>query len=93
MLTNSVKTMLWSTNTVMQYTQGSKWHNIQLRPFPAFGEPFEHVIENCVGQPPKTKTGNQFLLTVMCVSTRFLRPFPSVKITTPAITEALTKFF
>lgn len=35
------------------------------------GQPFEKVIVHCVGPLPKTKAGNQFLLTTMCASTRF----------------------
>lgn len=44
-----------------------------LCPIPVVEEPFQKVIVDCVGPLPKSKTGNQFLLTVMCVSTRFLR--------------------
>lgn len=64
-----------------------------LHPVPAVGEPFEHVIVDCVGPLPRTKSGNQFLLTVMCVSTRFPEAVPLRKITAPAIMKALTKFF
>lgn len=52
-----------------------------LSPIPVIGEPFELVIVDCVGLLPKTKTGNQFLLTVMCVATRFPEAFPLRKIT------------
>lgn len=38
-----------------------------LRPIPAVGEPFEHILVDCVGPLPKTRAGNQFLLTIMCV--------------------------
>ena len=64
-----------------------------LHPIPAMGEPFEHVIIDCVGPLPRTKTGNQYMLTVMCVSTRFPEAIPLRKITAPAITRALAKFF
>ncbi|KAK7926200.1 hypothetical protein WMY93_008510 [Mugilogobius chulae] len=64
-----------------------------LRPVPAVGEPFEHVIVDCVGPLPKTKSGNQFLLTIMCVTTRFPEAIPLRKITAPSVTKALTKFF
>ena len=64
-----------------------------LHPIPAIGEPFEHFIIDCVGPLPRTKTGNQYMLTVMCVSTRFPEAIPLRKITAPAITRALTKFF
>lgn len=43
-----------------------------LFPITAFGEPFEDVIVDCVGPLPWTKYGHQFLLTILCVSTRFL---------------------
>ena len=37
-----------------------------LRPIPTIGEPFEHVIIDCVGPLPKTKSGYQYMLTMMC---------------------------
>lgn len=64
-----------------------------LSPIPAIGEPFEHVIVDCVGPLPKTKSGNQFLLTMMCVSTRFPEAIPLRKITAPVVIKALIKFF
>lgn len=45
-----------------------------LQPIPAIGEPFEHVLVDCVGPLPRTKSGNQFLLTLMCI-----KLFPFVK--------------
>lgn len=64
-----------------------------LCPIPVMGEPFEKVIVDCVGPLPKTKTGNQFLLTIMCASTRYPEAIPLRKITSPVITKALVKFF
>lgn len=49
---------------------------VPLKPIPAVGEPFEHVLVDCVGPLPKTKAGNQFLLTIMCVATWFLEAVP-----------------
>ena len=40
------------------------------QPIPAFEEPFNRVIIDCVSPLPKTKSGNQYLLTVMCASIR-----------------------
>lgn len=48
---------------------------------------------DCVGPLPKTKAGNQFLLTVMCASTRFPEAIPLPKITAPVVSKALVKFF
>lgn len=64
-----------------------------LSPIPAIGEPFEHVMVDCVGPLPKTKSGNQFLLTMMCVATRFPEAIPLRKITAPVVIKALVKFF
>lgn len=64
-----------------------------LQPIPAIGEPFEHVLVDCVGPLPRTKSGNQFLLTLMCINTRFPEAIPLRKITTASVTKALIKFF
>ena len=37
-----------------------------LQPIPAFDEPFSRIIIDCVGPLPKTKSGNEYLLTIMC---------------------------
>ncbi|XP_065149952.1 uncharacterized protein [Paramisgurnus dabryanus] len=64
-----------------------------LQPIPVVGEPFEHVIVDCVGPLPKTKAGNQFLLTVMCLASRFPEAIPLRRITAVSVTKALVKFF
>ena len=63
-----------------------------LCPIPALGEPFEHVLVDCVGPLPKSRTGNQFLLTIMCVATRYPEAIPLRKITAQAVVKALIKF-
>ena len=64
-----------------------------LFPIPAFDEPFSRVLVDCVGPLPKAKSGNQYLLTIMCASTRFPEAVPLRNITAPTITKALVKFF
>lgn len=64
-----------------------------LNPIPVLGEPFEHVLIDCVGPLKKSKSGNQFLLTVMCLATRFPEAIPLRKISTPVVVKALVKFF
>ena len=44
--------------------------------FPATDEPFSRIIIDCVGPLPKTKSGNEYLLTIMCASTRFPEAIP-----------------
>ena len=64
-----------------------------LHPIPTFGEPFSKVIVDCVGPLPKTKTGNQYLLTVMCANTRFPEAFPLRNIKSSTVTKVLLRFF
>ncbi|XP_071950797.1 uncharacterized protein [Antedon mediterranea] len=64
-----------------------------LRPIPAFGEPFSRVIVDCVGPLPRTKNGNEYLLTIMCASSRFPEAIPLRRITAKNVVKALVKFF
>ena len=64
-----------------------------LKPIPAFDEPFSKVIIDCIGSLPKTKSRNQYLLTIMCVSTRFPEAIPLTSITAPKISKALVNFY
>ena len=64
-----------------------------LKPIPACSEPFSEIIIDCVGPLPKTKSGNQYLLTIMCRSTRFSEAIPLHNIKAPRIVESLVKFF
>ena len=65
----------------------------ELKPIPAFEEPFSHIMIDCVGPLPKTKAGHQYLLTIMCSSTRFPEAIPLRTITTEKVVDALTQFF
>ena len=42
-----------------------------LQPIPAVQEPLSRIIVDCVGPLPKTRSGNQYLLNIMCASARF----------------------
>ena len=64
-----------------------------LHPIPAFDEPFSHIIIDCVGPLPKTKSQNEYLLTIMCSSTRFPEAIPLRSIKTNTILKALIKLF
>ena len=64
-----------------------------LKPIPAFEEPFSKVIIDCVGPLPKTKSRKQYLLTIMCASTRFPEAIPLTNITASKISKALVNFF
>ena len=64
-----------------------------LKPIPVFGEPFSRIMIDCVGPLPKTRSGNQYLLTMMCTSSRFPEAIPLRNIKTSSIVKALIKFF
>ena len=65
----------------------------QLQPIPTFDEPFSRILIDCVGPLPRTKSGNEYLLTIMCTSTRFPEAIPLRNIKTKSIVKALIKFF
>ena len=66
---------------------------VPLHPIPVVGEPFERVILDCVGPLPKTRSGNQYLLTIMCCVTRYPEAVPLRNITAKTVVKALVKFF
>ena len=65
----------------------------ELQPIPAFDEPFSRILIDCVGPLPRRKSGNEYLLTIMCTSTRFPEAIPLRNIKTKSIVKALIKFF
>lgn len=64
-----------------------------LKPIPAVEEPFSRIIVDCVGPLPKTRSGNQYLLTIMSATSRFPEAIPPRNIKAKTIVKALTKFF
>ena len=63
-----------------------------LYPIPAVSKPFKHLIIDCVGPLPPSKTGSIYLLTVMCQTTRYPAVYPLRTITTRSIVKALSQF-
>ncbi|KAF7654545.1 hypothetical protein LDENG_00068500 [Lucifuga dentata] len=63
-----------------------------LCPVPAIGQPFEHLIIDCVGPLPQSKSGANYLLTVMCQSTRYPAAYPLRSITARSVVRALSQF-
>lgn len=71
--------------------------NQTLKPFPlspisVVSEPFEHLIIDCVGPLPKSKSGSCYLLTVMCQSTSYPTAYPLHTITAKSVVRALLQF-
>ena len=63
-----------------------------LQPIPAVEESFSRVIVDCVGPLPETAR-NQYLLTVICASTRFPEAIALRNIKAKNIVKALIMFF
>ncbi|KAJ8040905.1 hypothetical protein HOLleu_15350 [Holothuria leucospilota] len=64
-----------------------------LKQIPAFEEPFRRVIIDCVGPLPKSRAVHQYILTIMCASTRFPEAIPLTNINARTVLQALLKFF
>lgn len=64
-----------------------------LQPIPVVDEPFRKIVIDCVGPLPKTRRGNQYLLTIMCVSTRFPEAIPLRSVHAKNIVRELVKIF
>ena len=63
------------------------------QPIPAFEEPFSRVLIDCVGPLLKSKSRNEYLLTIICTSARFPEGIPLRNIKAKTIIKALVKFF
>lgn len=63
-----------------------------LYPIPSVEQPFEHLLIDCVGPLPPSKSGSKFLLTVMCQSTRYPAAYAMRNITTRSVVKALSQF-
>ena len=48
---------------------------------------------DCIGPLPKTKSGNRYLLTIMCASSRFPEAIPLRAMSTKKVVESMTNFF
>ena len=64
-----------------------------LHPIPVVSDPFEKVVVDCVGPLPRTKKGNQYLLTVMCSAIRYPEAFPLRDIKAKHIVKSLLQLF
>ena len=64
-----------------------------LVPVPAFGQAFERLLVDVVGPLPRTKKGNNYLITIMCASTRFPEAVPVRKVTSKSVMGQLQRFF
>ncbi|KAG1933868.1 gag-pol fusion protein [Pimephales promelas] len=63
-----------------------------LYPIPVLGNPFEHLLIDCVGPLPPSKSGCVYLLTVMYQATRYPAAYALRTISTKSVVKALSQF-
>ncbi len=63
-----------------------------LQPVPAISQPSEYFIIDCVGPLTRSRSGSQYLLTVMCQSTRYPAAYPLRTITARSVVKVLLQF-
>ena len=67
---------------------------VPLQPLPALQEPSSRrIIVDCLEPLPKKRSGHQYLMTIMCASSRFPEAVPLRNISAKVIVRALTKLF
>ncbi|XP_068209223.1 uncharacterized protein [Palaemon carinicauda] len=69
------------------------FHQPHLQPISVPKFPFERIIIDCVGPMPRTKQGNEYLLTVLCPTTRYPIAVPIKNINAKTIIDQLVKIF
>ncbi|KAI2661490.1 Retrovirus-related Pol polyprotein [Labeo rohita] len=63
-----------------------------LKPIPVIHEPFERLIVDCVGPLPKSKSGHQYILTIMCTATRYPEAIPLRTIKAKKVMQEIIRF-
>lgn len=63
-----------------------------LYPISSVDQPFEHLVLDCVGPLPRSRSGALYLLTVMCQSTRYPAAYPMRTLTAKSVVRTLTQF-
>ena len=64
-----------------------------LHPIPVVNEPFSQIVIDYGGPVPRSRRGNQYILPIMCMSSRFPEAIPLHSINSKNIVRALVKFF
>lgn len=65
---------------------------VPLRPITPAPKPFEHLVIDCVGPLPRSKSGCTYLLTVMCQTTRYPAAYTLRSIKAKPVVRALSQF-
>ena len=64
-----------------------------LQPLPCVGEPFQKVAFDLVGPLPRTSSGHKYLLTTMCLYTKYPDAIPLKKVDNTSVLDAMMQIF
>ena len=64
-----------------------------LQPLPCISEPFSMVAFDLVGPLPRTTSGNRYVLTCMCLYTKFPEAIPLKRVDNITVLEAMVEVF
>ena len=64
-----------------------------LQPLPCVGEPFQKVAFDLVGPLPRTTSGHKYLLTAMCLFTKFPEAIPLKRVDNVSVLDAMMQIF
>ena len=64
-----------------------------LQPLPCVLEPFEKVAFDLVGPLPRTKSGYRYILTMMCLYTKYPEAIPLRRVDNETVLEAMIEIF
>ena len=75
--------------------KGAKNHSAKapLHPLPCVSEPFEKVAFDLVGPLPKSSSGYRYLLTMMCLYTKYPEAIPLRRVDNEAVLDAMFDIF
>lgn len=66
---------------------------VSLIPIPVVQEPFTRVVIDCIGPLSLTKCGKQYLLSLMCMTTRYPEAIPVRSIKSKTIVPLIDNYF
>ena len=64
-----------------------------LMPSPVITTPFEHIAFDLVGPLPRTNQGHKYLLTSICLSSKFPEAVPLKRVDAKSVTERMIEVF
>ena len=66
---------------------------VPLHPFPVISEPFRRLAFDLVGPLPNTKHCHKFILTSMCLTSKYHEVVPLKKVDSQSVAEAMLDIF